>query len=111
MKKPTKLLTLAFLALGGGLLTGCDNGPKIVIGILQPVEHGALSAARKGFMEALKTNYKGDKKLKCEYKNANGVEADQNTLAKSLANKADLLLGIGTGASVALKSAEIEAGF
>lgn len=83
----------------------------IQIGILQPVEHDALKAAKDGFISRLaELGYVEGENININYKNANGVAADQTTLAKSLVSKSDLLLGIGTGASVDLKSAATNAG-
>ncbi len=109
MKKLAKICLLSSLLAGGLALAGCNSNEEgtIVVGILQPVEHNALTAAREGFMEAI--NDAGIK-VKFNYQNANGVEADQNTMAKSLVLKSDLTLGIGTGASVALQAASINAG-
>ena len=105
-----KLLKLAFLSsmltAGATGMTGCGN-QGLVVGILQPVEHAALTAAREGFMEAINDS---GLKVKFQYQNANGVEADQNTMAKSLVGKSDLTLGIGTGASLSLQAAALNAG-
>ena len=87
------------------------DASNIKIGILQPLEHAALSSAREGFIEGLKNaGYEESKNITIKYQNANGVEADMNTLAKSLTSSCDLTLGIGTGASKALYSAQINSG-
>ena len=104
--KKMKLLTLLPLLIAPMMMTGCSS--KTVIGILQPVEHAALGAAREGFEQGLKdgglTNYKID------YRNAGGNDADLNTLAKNLIDSSSLTLGIGTGAAKALQGAEVNAG-
>lgn len=71
------------------------------------MEHAALTAAREGFMEAIKD---AGLNVTFKYQNANGVEADQNTMAKSLVAKSALTLGIGTGASLSLQAAALNAG-
>ena len=105
--KKMKLLTLLPLMLSPLMMAGC-SGQQKVIGILQPVEHNALGAARRGFEQGLKdgglTNYRID------YRNAGGNDADLVTLAKNLVDSSDLTLGIGTGASKALQGAEVNAG-
>lgn len=85
---------------------------KIAIGILQPLEHSALGAARDGFIAGLAEGGYSEKlgNITINYQNANGVEADQTTLAKSLVGGCDLTLGIGTGASTALQAASINSG-
>ncbi len=119
MKIKKLMISAALLTTIG--VTSCGNGridmetwkfsPKseanIRIGVLQPVEHDALSQARQGFKKALE-----DKGITFtfDYQNANGNSADQNTLAKKMVNDDDLVLGIGTGASVSLQSAAINAG-
>ena len=85
-----------------------NKDKTIKVGILQPVEHVALGAARNGFEDALKAAIKD---VKINYCNAGGNDADLTTLAKSLVNDCDLNLGIGTGASKALLGAEINAGY
>lgn len=106
MKK--KLLTLLPLLVipFATSLTACKK--TVTIGILQPVEHSALGAAREGFVQGLKDN--GYANIKVDYRNAGGNDADLNTLAKNLVDSSDLLLGIGTGASKAIQGAEVNAG-
>ncbi|MDY3889817.1 MAG: ABC transporter substrate binding protein, partial [Bacilli bacterium] len=112
------IATTCLASCGGSKKLDMDNWkftPKdasnIKIGILQPLEHAALSAAREGFIAGLKASgYEESKNITIKYQNANGVEADLNTLAKSLTSSSDLTLGIGTGASKALYSAQINSG-
>ena len=105
--KKGKLLTLLPLMLAPLMMTGCSK-KQTVIGILQPVEHNALGAARQGFEKGLKEA--GLENFKIEYRNAGGNDADLVTLAKNLIDSCDLSLGIGTGASKALQGAEVNAG-
>ena len=75
MKSKKLLVTaLASLMLAGGL-AACGGGSTVtlpdkkegfVIGILQPVEHPALGAAREGFEEGLKEKI-GEGKFKINY--------------------------------------------
>ena len=104
--KKMKLLPLLPLLLTPFAITGCSS--KTVIGILQPVEHNALGAAREGFIQGLKDG--GLSNFKINYRNAGGNDADLNTLAKDLVDTSALTLGIGTGASKALQGAQVNAG-
>ena len=104
--KLLKLLLLSSMPLAS-LLSAC-NGNQKIIGILQPVQHPALEAARKGFEAGIKDNISG---VKIEYRNAGGNDADLNAYAKDLVDISALTLGIGTGASLALKGAEDNAGY
>ena len=104
--KKTKLLTLLPLMLLPFATTSCSA--KTVIGILQPVEHNALGAAREGFIQGLKDG--GLSNFRIDYRNAGGNDADLTTLAKNLIDSSTLTLGIGTGASKALLGAEVNAG-
>ncbi|MCR5505946.1 MAG: ABC transporter substrate-binding protein [Bacilli bacterium] len=103
MRKFIKLLCFAPLMCAG--LTGCDSGKKI--GILQPLEHAALSEAREGFMEAVNAAGLG---YKFKYVNANESEADLNSGAKTLVSTCELTLGIGTGAAQSLQAAAVNSG-
>ena len=105
--KMKALALLAFLALPFATsLTSCSGGKTI--GILQPVQHLALDAAREGFKAGLKEN--GVTGYKITYRNAGGNSADLNTYAKDLVDTSELVLGIGTDASAALKGAADNAG-
>ena len=117
MKKLIVLSLLATMAVTGCSLlknskdeefTPIDNTKTVNVGILQPVEHVALGAARKGFEDAVKAAVKD---VAINYRNAGGNDADLTTLAKNLVNDCDINLGIGTGAAKALMGAEINAGY
>ena len=112
MKKTLKqMLIILLLALFAFFGAACKKSAKTQIGILQPLEHDALGLARQGFIDALaEKGYKDGDNIAITYSNANGQESDLVTLAKSLTSKCDLTLGIGTGASVALQSAQVNTG-
>ena len=109
------LMPLLTVALLGACTSKVDYTPvdkdkeTIKVGILQPVEHVALGAARKGFEDALKAANLPNK-IDITYSNAGGNDADLVTLAKNLVDSCDLNLGIGTGASKALLGAQVNAG-
>ena len=117
MKKKSiviSLLTTAFLAACN--VPKADYTPvdkdkdTIYVGILQPVEHVALGAARRGFEEVLR-NSGLPNNIEIIYSNAGGNDADLITLAKNLMDTCDINLGIGTGASKALLGAQVNAGY
>lgn len=101
------VLASAFLAAS---LAGCSSSNKITIGILQPVEHGALAAAREGFKAALAKEGFGEDKVEFVYRNAGGKDADLVSFAKDLVGRCDMTFGLGTGASQNLRSAALDKG-
>ena len=105
-----KTLLLTTLALGVVALSGCGGQGKTKIGILQPVEHSALSAARLGFQDALAKKGFDANKVEFIYHNAGQSSSDLASLAKDLVGRCDMTFGIGTGAAQALKSAAIDKG-
>ena len=113
MKNHSRLTMMAAGALmAAAVMASCGNNAsgKKVIGILQPVEHAALSAARLGFMDSLSKKGFGDEKVEYIYHNAGNSSSDLATLAKDLIGRCDMTFGIGTGASQALRSASIDKG-
>lgn len=118
-------LTIALLLVIG--LVGCgskepantSNASKespsteaktLKVGIVQIVEHPALDAARKGFLETLKkAGYEEGKNLTVNYQNAQGDPNNLQPIAQKLASdKPDLILAIATPSAVAMASATKE---
>ena len=115
-----KAVALALTSvLVGTMLVGCgsdstDTSGKsadsnaqdkvINIGISQVISHGALDSAREGFVAALEEKgYKDGEKIKIDLQNAQGDTATMQTIAQNfVADKKDLLLGIGTPSAQAL---------
>ncbi|WP_318765267.1 ABC transporter substrate-binding protein [Lactiplantibacillus carotarum] len=108
-----KKAILGSLVLGLGLvLTACGNSGSandsktVSVGILQVVQHGSLDQARKGFKAGLAKELKAhgnDTKVKYHYLNAQGDQANLNTMSQQLVQqKNDLLVGIATPAAQAL---------
>ena len=106
------LLALAVVALA----TGCTKknavsasaseakDSKLKIGIIQLVEHPALDAAYKGFVDGLAdAGYKDGENIAIDYQNAQGEQANCVTIANKLVNdKDDLILAIATPAAQAV---------
>jgi putative ABC transport system substrate-binding protein len=110
MKKVVVSL-LMFLMIAG--MAGCGNkadtqkgtdNAKVKVGIIQIVEHPALDAARKGFLDQLaQKGYKEGENLEVEYQNAQGDQANLQTIARQMAqDKCDLILAIATPSAVAM---------
>lgn len=121
MKKLSKVFSfLAVATLTAGMLTGCgsnsgtttkqqaedtDTGEKVFkIGIVQLVEHAALDASYQGFVDGLKeAGYEDGKNITLDFQNAQGEQANCQTIATKLVNdKSDLILAIATPAAQAV---------
>ena len=112
MKRLFVLFAVAVVALA----TGCTkksaaNAPAAPaakalkkIGIVQLVEHPALDAAYKGFVDGLaEAGFKGGENISIDYQNAQGEQANCVTIANKLVNdKDDLILAIATPAAQAV---------
>ncbi len=117
-----KVHRFRFLALGliGIFLFLLGCGPKkpaeeaaagkVKLGIIQIVEHPALDAARKGFLDYLKENgYEEGKNLIVDYGNAQGDQTMLQTIARKLVSeKCDLILAIATPSAQAAAAATSE---
>lgn len=122
-KLSKKALALALTSvLVMGVMVGCgsddtgtttdgnDTGDKtqatevVNVGISQFLEHGALDAARDGFLAALEEKgYKDGEKVIIDLQNAQGESSNTQTIAQSfVADNKDLLLGIGTPSAQSL---------
>lgn len=88
--------------LGGCAISTAKSNLKdkkeIKIGISQIVEHPALDAARKGFIEALKSRgYEDGNNLKIDYQNAQGDMPTTQSIAQNfVSQKEDLIFAVST---------------
>lgn len=74
-----------------------ETEKQLIIGINQFVEHPALDASRKGFIDALKkSGYEDGKKIKIDFQNAQGDMSIAQTIGKSMSADYDLILAIAT---------------
>ena len=105
-KKWKTALAAATLAVSVGLLAGCggdkaQDSSKATynIGVVQLVEHGALDAANKGFVDGLAS--KGFKdNVKFDQQNAQADQSNlQNIAQRFMSNKVDLICAIATPAA------------
>lgn len=105
-----KSSVLMALLLAASILGGCaktqvsisnstQSEKKVVkIGVTQIVEHPALDASRKGFIDALKSKgFEEGKNVEIDFQNAQGEPATAQTIAQNfVAKKKDLILAIAT---------------
>ena len=106
-KKIKAAALCAVAAMSFGLLAGCgsDNAAKsdkaYNVGIVQLVEHDALDAANKGFVDALKERgFEEGKNLTIDQQNAQADQSNlQNIGQRFINNKVDLIYAIATPAA------------
>ena len=103
------MLTASLIAgCGGGGEKKAEDGKKMYkIGIVQLVEHSALDAANKGFVDGLKKRgYEEGKNIEIDRQNA---QADQSNLAnisqRFISNKSNLICAIATPAAQTVANA------
>lgn len=99
------IMIVGFMVIGSLIFAGgTKDKSKVKIGILQLVEHGALDAANKGFVDALaEAGYKDGENIIVDYQNAQGEQANCQTIAqKFINNRSDLILAIATPAAQAV---------
>ena len=109
MSKKFKLLTLGLAAaLSVGIVAGCgsqnaaNNDKKnFKIGIVQLVEHNALDAANKGFVDGLKQRgYEEGKNITIDRQNAQADQSNLQNIGQRFVNdKVDLICAIATPAA------------
>ena len=117
MKRTLALLMASALMLS---LAGCSQtggssssgeAETLRIGIIQPMEHESLDAAREGFVQALADHgYTDGDIIVLDYQNAQGDSSALLTISQRfVGDDCDLVLAIGTGAaqSIASQTSEI----
>lgn len=105
-KKMKALTAGVLLTLSMGLLGGCgsDSGEgkdkKANVGIVQLVEHSALDAANKGFVDGLAAKgFKEGQNITFDRQNAQADQSNlQNIAHRFVSNKVDLVCAIATPA-------------
>ena len=103
MKKIVSLALLAAVTLS----TVAAKEKVLKIGVIQLVEHSALDANYKGFVDGLaEAGYVDGKNIKIDYQNAQGEQANCVTIAQKFVNsKDDLIFAIATPAAQAVANA------
>lgn len=112
MKKNNQLWKTGLgLMMAGLVLVGCGNDKEaenkkdgmINVGILQYMEHDSLSLARKGFLSEFKdAGYIEGDNMIVDYQNAQGDQANLQSMSERLAGENDVILAIATPAAQAL---------
>lgn len=111
MKKTLGIVALTILG-SLSMLASCGSSSTVKrIGILQVATHTALDADRLGFISALEEEgFKDGDNIKITVQNPQGDTATENSMATSLATNSDLVFGIATSSSLALKTAVSDLG-
>lgn len=95
-------LTMAFGIAGcGGSKEEAKGGDKVNVGIVQLVEHAALDAANKGFVDGLASKgYKEGQNIAFDRQNAQADQSNlQNIAHRFVNNKVNLICAIATPAA------------
>ncbi|MGQ7564034.1 ABC transporter substrate-binding protein [Streptococcus sp. P25B114] len=116
MKLVKKLTSVTLLGAGLLALAACSSGSEekstegaVKVGVLQYMEHESLTAAREGFVAELADNgYKEGDKLVLDYQNAQGDQANLQTISEQLIDGNDLVLAIATPAAQSLATVSTE---
>ncbi len=103
----TGTTTASSQSSGSASAASAAEQKKFKIGVVQLVEHPALDAAYKGFVDGLKeAGYVDGQNIALDYQNAQGEQANCQTIATKLVNdKSDLILAIATPAAQAVANA------
>lgn len=100
MRRGRALLVVLLVSVGAAMSAGASE-KMLRIGISQIVEHPALDAVRKGFMDDMKENgYTPGDKVVFDYKNAQNNRAVSGQIARTfVGDKVDLIFAIATPSS------------
>ena len=107
MKTAMKAVAIGVAALGLFSLSGCGTNQQAggeksyKIGVVQLVEHNALDAANRGFIDGLKARgYEEGKNLTIDRQNAQADQSNlQNIAHRFVSDKVDLICAIATPAA------------
>lgn len=97
------LSAVALAACGSATTDKSSTADTVKVGILQYMDHDSLSAARKGFIAELEENgYKDGQDITLDYQNAQGDQANLQTISEQLVGDNDIVLAIATPAAQSL---------
>lgn len=110
LKRFTRLGLALTLTAGMAMAAQVEAAKTFNVGVCQLVEHGALDAANRGFVDGLaKAGFKEGVNLKIDQQNA---QADQSNLAniahRFVSNRVDLICAIATPAAQTIANATDE---
>lgn len=113
LKKLSKMVAVGLVGLGlvaCGSEQGDQTGEEIKnIGILQFMEHNSLNASREGFINELDdAGYVDGENIEIETMNAQGDQANIQSMSEKLSDNNDLMLAIATPAAQGLATVEQE---
>ncbi|HFU4519352.1 TPA: ABC transporter substrate-binding protein [Streptococcus suis] len=110
-----KLATISLASISALTLAACSSSSDqastetVKVGVLQYMEHESLTAAREGFVAELEANgYKEGEKLVLDYQNAQGDQANLQTISEQLIGGNDLVLAIATPSAQSLATVSTE---
>ncbi|HFU4459874.1 TPA: ABC transporter substrate binding protein [Streptococcus suis] len=110
-----KLATISLASISALTLAACSSSSDqastetVKVGVLQYMEHESLTAAREGFVAELEANgYKEGDKLVLDYQNAQGDQANLQTISEQLIDGNDLVLAIATPSAQSLATVSTE---
>ncbi|WP_024415539.1 ABC transporter substrate-binding protein [Streptococcus suis] len=110
-----KLVTISVASMGLLTLAACSSSSEqassdvVKVGVLQYMEHESLTAAREGFVAELEANgYKAGEKLVLDYQNAQGDQANLQTISEQLIDGNDIVLAIATPSAQSLATVSTE---
>lgn len=99
----TVTTTLLLGACGNTNENGNSKAANMNIGILQYMEHDSLSKAREGFVSELEeADYIEGENLTINYQNAQGDQANLQSMSESLKGENEVILSIATPAAQSL---------
>lgn len=108
-KNQLKKMALGGIALLSGMvLAACGSAESsqdgsINVGVLQFMEHESLTSAREGFLAELEdAGYVDGENLTVDYQNAQGDQANLQSMSQQLAGENDVILSIATPAAQSL---------
>ena len=107
----TLLLALGLLAGCGGEKKEAGSKAQLNVGIVQLVEHSALDAANKGFVDGLaEKGFKENENVAIDRQNAQADQSNlQNIAHRFVNNKVDLICAIATPAAQVMANAKLVA--
>lgn len=110
-----KLAAISVASMGLLTLAACSTSSEqassdvVKVGVLQYMEHESLTAAREGFVAELEANgYKEGEKLVLDYQNAQGDQANLQTISEQLIDGNDIVLAIATPSAQSLATVSTE---
>ncbi|MEG1412371.1 MAG: ABC transporter substrate-binding protein [Acidaminococcaceae bacterium] len=111
----SRMVVGVLLTVAMGLVTGCGGSAKntksadkvVQVGVIQLVEHAALDAANKGFVQGMANNgYKENVNVRYDQQNAQADQSNlQNIANRFVNNKVDLICAIATPAAQSMANA------